>query len=113
MTTPYQILAVKYATVDRVRQSNFLKPIDGDPDAPMALDFFVWLVVGNGTVVLVDTGFSPASALVRQRQYLVSPMESVCRLGAQVCPRLVIVIRALQPSHGTASWVRKECRTPS
>lgn len=81
MTTPYQILAVKYATVDRVRQSNFLKPIDGDPDAPMALDFFVWLVVGSGTVMLVDTGFSPASALVRKRQYLVSPLESLRCLG--------------------------------
>ena len=81
MTQPFEILAVKYATVDRVRRSNFLQPIDGDPEAPMALDFFVWLVVGQGTVTLVDTGFSPASALVRQRQYLVSPVESVRRLG--------------------------------
>lgn len=47
----------------------------------MALDFFVWLVRGPGTLLLVDTGFSPASALVRQRQYLVSPLESLQRLG--------------------------------
>ncbi|WP_234266912.1 N-acyl homoserine lactonase family protein [Hydrogenophaga sp. NFH-34] len=81
MTAPFEVLAIKYATVERVRHSNFLHPVDGDPDAPMALDFFVWLVVGQGSVTLVDTGFSPASALVRQRQYLVSPLESLRRLG--------------------------------
>ncbi|MDP3626443.1 MAG: N-acyl homoserine lactonase family protein [Hydrogenophaga sp.] len=81
MSDCFEIIAVKYATVDRVRKSNFLLPVDGDPDAAMALDFFVWLVVGNGTVMLVDTGFSSASALVRNRQYLVSPVESIRRLG--------------------------------
>lgn len=99
MTTAYQILAVKYATVDRVRQSNFLQPIDGDPGAPMGLDFFVWLVVGNGTVMLVDTGFSPASALVRRRQYLVSPLESVRRLGYEPGDVKDVVITHLHYDH--------------
>lgn len=81
MSDLFEVLAVKYATVDRVRQSNFLHPVDGDPQAPMALDFFVWLVVGPDTVLLVDTGFSPASAVVRQRQYLVHPVECLRRLG--------------------------------
>ncbi|MFT3849546.1 MAG: MBL fold metallo-hydrolase [Propionivibrio sp.] len=99
MTSPYQILAVKYATVDRVRQSNFLKPIDGNPEAPMALDFFVWLVVGQGTVMLVDTGFSPASALVRQRQYLVSPLESLRLLGYRPGDVKDVVITHLHYDH--------------
>lgn len=81
MSEMYKVIAVKYATVDRVRQSNFLHRIDGNPDGAMALDFFVWLVVGKHGVVLVDTGFSPVSALVRKRQYLVSPVESLRRLG--------------------------------
>lgn len=77
----YQILAVKYATVDRARGSNFLHPAPGDPEAPMALDFFVWLIQGPGGAVLVDTGFSHASALARGRSYLLSPLESLGRLG--------------------------------
>lgn len=81
MSGVFEVLAVKYATVDRVRQSNFLHPVDGDAQASMALDFFVWLLIGEGRVILVDTGFSPASALVRQRHYLVSPVESLRRLG--------------------------------
>ncbi len=82
MSAPlYRILAVKYATVDRARGSNFLHPAPGDPDTPMALDFFVWLIDGPGGAVLVDTGLSPASAIARGRRYLVSPIESLRRLG--------------------------------
>jgi glyoxylase-like metal-dependent hydrolase (beta-lactamase superfamily II) len=99
MSNCFEILAVKYATVDRARQSNFLNPVDGDPDAPMALDFFVWLVVGHGTVLLVDTGFSSASALVRNRQYLVSPMESVRRLGYTMEEVKDVVITHLHYDH--------------
>ena len=99
MSNRFQILAVKYATVDRVRQSNFLHPVDGDAAAPMALDFFVWLVIGHGAVVLVDTGFSPASALVRQRQYLVSPLESLSRLGYAVQDIQDVVITHLHYDH--------------
>lgn len=81
MSARYEVIAVKYATVDRARQSNFLHPVDGDPQAPMALDFFVWLVVGNGTVTLVDTGFSEVSALVRGRQYIHTPVDALRSLG--------------------------------
>lgn len=81
MSGEFQILAIRYATVDRPRRDNFLHPVTGDPDATMALDFFVWLIVGDDAVVLVDTGFSPASALVRKRHYLVSPVDSLEALG--------------------------------
>lgn len=81
MREAFEVLAIRYATVERQRQSNFLLPVDGDPASAMALDFFIWLIVGAGTVVLVDTGFSPASALLRQRQYLMPPVDSLRRLG--------------------------------
>lgn len=99
MSNQFEVLALKYATVNRVRQSNFLHPVDGDPDAPMALDFFVWLVVGPGTMLLVDTGFSPISALVRQRQYLVSPLESLRRLGYAPADVKDLVITHLHYDH--------------
>jgi len=77
----YQVLAVKYATAERTRGSNFLHPVPGDAQAPMALDFFVWLILGPGGGVLVDTGFSAVSALARGRRYIVAPIESLRRLG--------------------------------
>lgn len=81
MSAVYEVYAIRYATVDRRRGSNFLRPPSGDPDAVMPLDFFVWLVVGEGRVVLVDTGFSEAEARVRNRRWTVGPVESLQRLG--------------------------------
>ena len=38
----YEVYAVKYATRAATRSANF---IDGDPhDAPMPMDYFVWLI---------------------------------------------------------------------
>ena len=43
MTLPnYEIYAIKYATRDAKRTAHF---VGGDPhDAPMPMDYFVWLV---------------------------------------------------------------------
>lgn len=82
MRKKYEVLAIKYATVDRVRQSNFLFPIDGgDPNGSMTLDFFVWVARSDDTTVLIDTGFSPSSAARRGRSYLVTPVNSLRALG--------------------------------
>jgi hypothetical protein len=47
MTSPvYEIYAIKYAHHERTASQNFL---GGDPhDGPMPLDYFVWLVRGEG-----------------------------------------------------------------
>jgi glyoxylase-like metal-dependent hydrolase (beta-lactamase superfamily II) len=73
MTAPaYEIYAIKYAHHERTASQNFL---GGDPhDGPMPLDYFVWLVRGEGRDLVVDTGFNAAAAARRQRQ-LVRPVE--------------------------------------
>ncbi len=80
MSECFEILAVRYATVVRRRQDNFLRPVD-EPDAPMPLDFFVWLVIGRNRLLLVDTGFSQVSSVVRKRPYLVPPVQALEQLG--------------------------------
>ena len=81
MNASYDVFALKYATVNRVRKSNFAQPVDGNPDAAMVMDFFIWLIVGKDAVVLVDTGFSPASGQARNRQYLMPPAQMLRQLG--------------------------------
>ena len=78
MTPPaYEIYAIKYAHHERTASQNFL---GGDPhDGPMPLDYFVWLVRGEGGDLLVDTGFNAAAAARRQRQ-LVRPVEQALSL---------------------------------
>ena len=62
---PYEVYAVRYATMARRAAENF---IGGDPhDAATNLDYFVWLVRGPGGTFVVDTGFNRDAALRRKR----------------------------------------------
>ena len=48
----YEVYAVKYATRDGMRSANF---IGGDPhDAPMPMDYFVWLIRNAERTFVVD-----------------------------------------------------------
>lgn len=82
MSSPiYKIFAVRFATVFRRRADNFCYPVEDAPDSQMALDFFVWLIVGDGKVVLVDTGFSHDSSIERGRPYVIEPAVALSQLG--------------------------------
>jgi glyoxylase-like metal-dependent hydrolase (beta-lactamase superfamily II) len=81
MSSPpeYEVYALKYAHHERKSGDNFL---GGDPhDAPMPLDYFVWLIRGGGRDIVVDTGFSPAMAAKRKRSHLRCPSEALRLLG--------------------------------
>lgn len=98
MSVPqYEVYALKYAHHDRRASENF---IGGDPhDGPMPLDYFVWLVRGEGREVLVDTGFSPAMAAKRGREHLRCPAESLRLLGADAARIRDVVITHLHYDH--------------
>jgi glyoxylase-like metal-dependent hydrolase (beta-lactamase superfamily II) len=79
MPEPYEIYAIKYADHARRASENFL---GGDPhDAPMPLDFFVWVVRGPAKTWAVDTGFDAAMGLRRARNVVRSPAEGLRALG--------------------------------
>ncbi|WP_406638759.1 N-acyl homoserine lactonase family protein [Amycolatopsis sp. WGS_07] len=50
-------------------------------EADMPLDFFVWLIRGQGRTVLVDTGFTAETAVRRERHYHSHPLDLLGRLG--------------------------------
>jgi len=84
MTTlpEYEVFALRYAHVDRVRRDNFMETHDAH-DLPMPMDYFVWLIRGQDRVVLVDTGFNQAAADARGRTLLRCPIEALAVLGLQ------------------------------
>jgi glyoxylase-like metal-dependent hydrolase (beta-lactamase superfamily II) len=95
--TEYEVYAVKYAHHERRAAENF---IGGDPhDGPMPLDYFVWLVRGGGREVLVDTGFSAATAAKRSREHLRCPTEGLRLLGADAGKIEDVVITHLHYDH--------------
>jgi len=83
MTTPalpqYDVYAIRFASMPRLRSHNFMH-LD-DHDGPMPLEFFVWLIRGAGTTVLVDTGFGPRSAASRSRKLDHCPIDALNALG--------------------------------
>jgi glyoxylase-like metal-dependent hydrolase (beta-lactamase superfamily II) len=78
VTARYEVYAIKYARHERRASENFLdgKPRDAH-EGPMPLDYFVWLVRGEGREVVVDTGFSAAVAKRRGRDHLRCPADSL------------------------------------
>jgi glyoxylase-like metal-dependent hydrolase (beta-lactamase superfamily II) len=93
----YEVYAVKYAHHARRASENF---IGGDPhDAPMPLDYFVWLVRGEGVELVVDTGFSSAMAAKRGRQHLRCPTDGLRLLGVNARDVKDVVITHLHYDH--------------
>lgn len=73
MATPtYEILALRYATIQERTQAECLLFPD-DHAAPMPIDFFVFAIRGGGKTIMVDTGFDKESADRRGRSMLKSP----------------------------------------
>jgi glyoxylase-like metal-dependent hydrolase (beta-lactamase superfamily II) len=97
----YEIYAIKYAHHARRASENF---IGGDPhDGPMPLDFFVWLIRGadgnDAREIVVDTGFSAATAARRQRNHLRCPTEGLGLLGCDAKAVKDVVITHLHYDH--------------
>jgi len=93
----YQVYAVKYAHHDRRASENF---IGGDPhDGPMPLDYFVWLIHGDGREIVVDTGFSAAMATKRGRDHIRCPTEGLKLLGTDAKSVKDVVITHLHYDH--------------
>src|SRR5215471_20569960 len=76
MGNAYEIYALRYATMARTPHMNFLQP---DPHETKAqdLDYFVWLIRGNGRDILVDTGFNAEEAAIRGRKLNLNPVDAL------------------------------------
>ena len=98
MSTPqYEIYALKYAHHERRASENF---IAGDAhDGPMPLDYYVWLVRGEGREIVVDTGFSAAMAAKRGREHLRCPAAGLALLGVEAKRVQDVVITHLHYDH--------------
>jgi glyoxylase-like metal-dependent hydrolase (beta-lactamase superfamily II) len=78
----YRLYAVHYASSnpDRSADHNFMAPVDFH-DMPMPLDFFVWVAIGEGRVILIDTGAEEEICRSRGHNYYRSPAEGLAALG--------------------------------
>ncbi|MGH1361382.1 MAG: N-acyl homoserine lactonase family protein [Burkholderiaceae bacterium] len=93
----YEVFALKYASIERSRNENF---IAHDPhDGPMPMDYFVWVIRGEGRIWLVDTGFGPEAAQTRNRHQDRCPIQSLSVLGIKPEDITDLVITHLHYDH--------------
>ncbi|MBZ8132387.1 N-acyl homoserine lactonase family protein [Afifella sp. IM 167] len=93
----YELYAIRYASRDGRRPEHFL---GGDPhDAPMPMDYFVWVAVSPQRAVVIDTGLSREVADKRGRTFLRCPIETLGALG--IAPQEVeeVVLTHLHNDH--------------
>jgi glyoxylase-like metal-dependent hydrolase (beta-lactamase superfamily II) len=93
----YRVYALKYAERDARRAEHF---IGGDPhDAPMPMDYFVWVAIGDDATWVVDTGFGEADAARRRRRLLRSAAEALATVGVDAATVTDVIITHLHYDH--------------
>ena len=96
-TPQYEIHAIKYAEAERRTRDCFLMP---DPhDGPMPMDYFIWLIRGDGRTVLLDTGFGAARAKARKRKFLRCPSKGLAVLGVKPDAVETVILSHLHYDH--------------
>ena len=100
MTSPpeYEIYALRYATRDGRRRDHFL---GGDPhDAPMPMDYYIWVARHGASTIVIDTGFTEEVCRRRGgRSYLRCPVQSLDLLGIQAAQVDHVILTHLHYDH--------------
>src|SRR6266511_4402268 len=79
---PYEVLAVRYATLPQFRVSGLIAGADTSRRLDIAM--MVWLINGNGRHVLVDAGFHRRDLVDRWKPAdFVEPSVAVARAGVK------------------------------
>ena len=94
----WDVFALRYAVHERRAFENFIRAEDPH-DAPMPMDYFVWVVRRGERVIVVDTGFTPEGGARRGRTLIRPVGEALRQLG--VAPESVedVVITHLHYDH--------------
>ncbi|MBX6722042.1 MAG: N-acyl homoserine lactonase family protein [Dactylosporangium sp.] len=80
--TEYEVLAIKYGIRLGTRSEIFLNyHLYGEPDGPLEMDYFFWVIRNRDRTVLVDCGFSEHGGRSRGRTRLADPVALLADLG--------------------------------
>jgi glyoxylase-like metal-dependent hydrolase (beta-lactamase superfamily II) len=80
----YLVTIARYGTRQTVRSDVFLNyQLYKQADAPIGMDYFIWVVRNASRTVVVDTGFSRGAGDVRGRETLIDVRELYRKLGVE------------------------------
>jgi glyoxylase-like metal-dependent hydrolase (beta-lactamase superfamily II) len=89
----HEVLIVRYGARTTARRDVFLNyHVYDEPDGPIEMDFFFWVIQGDAGPVVVDTGFSRAAARARGRSMHVDPRDALADLGIEPADAPPVII---------------------
>ena len=98
--TCYEVTIVRYGTRRTTRSDVYLNySLYGEPDGPIGMDYFFWLVRNDEHTIVVDTGFSKAGGEHRSRTTLISPPEAFEALGVDPSDEPTVVLTHAHYDH--------------
>ncbi|MFG1610595.1 N-acyl homoserine lactonase family protein [Actinoplanes sp. NPDC049265] len=82
MVERWQVTIVRYGTRQTVRSDVYLNHhLYGEPDGPIGMDYFFWVLRNRASTIVVDTGFSAVGGANRKRTTLIEPAAALDALG--------------------------------
>jgi glyoxylase-like metal-dependent hydrolase (beta-lactamase superfamily II) len=95
----WEIYALRYATMAaRKASDNFINPPDLH-DAPMPIDYFIWLLRDGDRTIVVDTGFSAETAAARGRSILRPVGDVLATMGVVAAEVNDVIVTHLHYDH--------------
>lgn len=96
--TTYEVYAIRFATNPaRVRGQDFIS--DPDPLQPHVMDFFCWLIVGEGQAIMVDTGSKQSVIEAHGLSFVRCPTEALTALGFAAEQVRTVILTHLHYDH--------------
>lgn len=94
----WEIHAIKYADRNtRTRADSFI--FDDNPDAPHAMDYYMWLLRSGERSILVDTGYDHYEAAERGRPIRLDPRQALAPLDLTPEAVTEIIVTHLHYDH--------------
>jgi glyoxylase-like metal-dependent hydrolase (beta-lactamase superfamily II) len=100
MSDEYEVVIAQYGTRRGRRSEVFLNyHIYGQDDAPIGMDYFVWVIRNDERTILVDTGFSEEGGRNRNRTFVRELPEIYAALGIDTDAEQTIVVTHAHYDH--------------
>jgi glyoxylase-like metal-dependent hydrolase (beta-lactamase superfamily II) len=96
----YEVHAVRYGTLKASKADLFYRhPSYGEPDAPIEMAYWFWLLRSPGGTIVIDCGFDPAVGARRGRTCTIPPLEALRALGVEPAAVATVVVTHLHYDH--------------
>ena len=93
----YELYAIKYAERDAFARDHYI--FTDVHDAPMPMDYFLWVIRSASRTIVVDVGFDEDEARKRKRRHLRCPAQSLSLLDIDAETVTDVIVTHLHYDH--------------